>query len=269
MPFKTSLICKIGGKDDNQDYADYVILKKKNAACWVVADGLGGHKGGDIAAKTAVEVIIKSFRENPGCSLEALNQYLDAAQSEIVRLQQEKPGLSRMRTTVVLMVSDFKHVLWAHVGDSRLYRLQNGVIDFQTKDHSLPQAMASEGEIRPDQVRTHKKRNVLLRTMGQTELFRPQVHQEEQPLTEGNIFLLCTDGFWEYVEEAEMEMDYAKAKTPGKWLRTMEKRLLGKVKRDFDNYTAMAIYFHAKASKPAFSHKDTPKDTKKKKRKDR
>ena len=125
--------------------------------------------------------------------------------------------------------------------------------------------MASEGEISPDRIRTHRERNVLLRTMGQTELFRPQVHQEEQPLMEGNVFLLCTDGFWGYIEEAEMEMDYINAKTPGKWLRKMEKRLLGKVKRDFDNYTAMAIYFYSKVPKPGFSQKDTPKDTKKKK----
>jgi serine/threonine protein phosphatase PrpC len=249
MSFKTSLICKIGGKEDNQDHADYVILKKKNAACWVVADGLGGHRGGETAAKTVVEVIIKSFRKNPLCSVQAVNEYLNAAQAEIVRLQQENPRLSRMRTTVVLMVSDFKHVLWAHVGDSRFYRLQNGVIDFQTKDHSLPQAMVSEGEITFDQIRTHKERNVLLRTMGQSEIFRPQVYQEKQLLTEGNAFLLCTDGFWEHVEEAEMETDYEKTKTPGKWLRKMEKRLLRKVKGEFDNYTALAVYFRSKASK--------------------
>lgn len=249
MSFKTSLICKIGGKEDNQDHTNYIILKKKNAACWVVADGLGGHRGGKTAAKTAVEVILKSFRENPNCSVGAISQHLNAAQAEIVRLQQENPRLSRMRTTVVMMVSDFKHVLWAHVGDSRLYRLQNGVIDFQTKDHSLPQAMASEGEISPDQIRTHRERNVLLRTMGQSEIFRPQVFQEKQLLTEGNAFLLCTDGFWGHVLEAEMEMDYAKTKTPGKWLRKMEKRLLRKVKGDFDNYTAMAVYFRSKASK--------------------
>lgn len=267
MPFRTSVICKIGGKEDNQDHADYVILKKKHAACWVVADGLGGHRGGDTAAKAAVEVILKSFRENPECSVEAINQYLNAAQAEIVRLQKENPRLSRMRTTVVMMVSDFKHVLWAHVGDSRLYRLQNGMINFQTKDHSLPQAMASEGEITTDRIRTHKDRNVLLRTMGQSELFRPQVYQEKQLLTEGNAFLLCTDGFWEHVLEADMEMDFAKTKTPYKWLRKMEKRLLGKEKRDFDNYTAMAVYFRSKASTTDFSHKDTPRDTKKKRKK--
>jgi serine/threonine protein phosphatase PrpC len=267
MSFKTSLICKIGGKEDNQDYADYVILKRKHAACWVVADGLGGHRGGEIAAKTAVEVILKSFRKNPECSVEAINQHLNAAQAEIVRLQQENLRLKRMRTTVVMMVSDFKHVLWAHVGDSRLYRLQDGVIDFQTKDHSLPQAMASEGEISPDQIRTHRERNVLLRTMGQSEIFRPQVNKEKQLITERNAFLLCTDGFWQHVLEAEMEMDYAKTKTPGKWLRKMEKRLLGKEKRDFDNYTAMAIYFRVKASTTDFSHEVTRKDTKRKKRK--
>jgi hypothetical protein len=59
------------------------------------------------------------------------------------------------------------------------------------------------------------------------------------------------------VEEAEMEMDYAKTKTPGKWLRKMEKRLLRKAEGKFDNYTAVAVYFHPKAPKPGFSHKDT------------
>ncbi|UCH95785.1 MAG: serine/threonine-protein phosphatase [Candidatus Aminicenantes bacterium] len=255
MPFKTSLICKVGEREHNQDFADYVILKKQNAACWVVADGLGGHRGGETAAKTAVEVIIKSFKENPVCSVGAINQHLDAAQAEVVRLQEENPRLARMRTTVVMMVSDFKHVLWAHVGDSRLYRLQNGVIDFQTKDHSLPQAMVSEGEITPDQIRFHKERNSLLRTMGQSEIFRPQVYQERQPLMEGNAFLLCTDGFWEYVEEAEMEMDYAKAKTPGKWLAKMEKRLIRKAGGGSDNYTGLAVYFHSKTPTPDFSHK--------------
>jgi serine/threonine protein phosphatase PrpC len=266
MTFKTSLICKVGGKEDNQDYAGYVILKKREVACWVVADGLGGHRGGKIAAKTAVEVIIKSFQENPACSVQAINQYLDAAQAEIVRLQQDNPRLSRMRTTVVMMVSDFKHVLWAHVGDSRLYSLQNRVIDFQTKDHSLPQAMVFEGEITQDQVRFHKERNSLLRTMGQSESFRPVVYQEKQLLKEGNAFLLCTDGFWEYVLEREMEMTYAKAKTPGKWLRKMERRLLRKARGEFDNYTALAVYFQSKAPTTDFSHKDTQRREKSKDR---
>jgi serine/threonine protein phosphatase PrpC len=242
MPFKTSLICKSGGKANNQDVAGYAILKKQNAACWVVADGLGGHRGGDTAAKTAVAVILQRFRQKPECSVQAINQYLNAAQEEIVHLQQEQARLSRMRTTVVMMVSDFKHVLWAHVGDSRFYWLQKGAIEFQTKDHSLPQGMVFEGEIGPHQIRFHKERNSLLRTMGQPSSFRPQVHREKQLLTEGNAFLLCTDGFWEYVEEAEMEMDYVNTKIPGKWLRKMEKRLLKKVKGEFDNYTALAVY---------------------------
>ena len=257
MSFKTSLVCKAGGKENNQDYAGYIILKKKKAACWVVADGLGGHRGGRTAAKAAVEVIIKSFRENPVCSVQAVTGYLEAAQAEIVRLQKENTGLSRMRTTVVMMVSDFKHVLWAHVGDSRLYRLQNGVINFQTKDHSLPQAMVSEGEISPDQVRFHIERNSLLRTMGQPDSFRPVVYREKQRLAEENAFLLCTDGFWEYVLETEMETTYVKAKTPGKWLRKMERRLLRKAKGEFDNYTGMAVYFRSKAPEPDLSDEDT------------
>jgi PPM family protein phosphatase len=243
MPFKTSLICKSGGKENNQDFAGYAILKKKQAACWVVADGLGGHKGGDLAAKTAVDTILKSFRQDPECSLQAIQKYLNAAQEEILRLQKEQPRFYRMRTTVVIMVSDFKQVLWAHVGDSRLYWLQQGIIRFQTNDHSLPQGRVFEGEITPDQVRFHKERNSLLRTMGQPASFRPQMHREKLPLEEGSSFLLCTDGFWEYVEESEMETDYTNTKIPARWLRKMEKRLLKKASGEFDNYTALAVYF--------------------------
>ena len=243
--FQTSRTCKAGGRESNEDYAKFVILRKRKLACWVIADGLGGHKGGEAASKLAGEVILKTFKQDPQCSPEALCRYLNAAQGEILRFQEENLRYARMRTTVVVMVSDFKQVLWAHIGDSRFYHLRQGKILFQSKDHSMAQARVDEGEITPDRVRHHKDRNRLLRSMGKLGNFRPQVHREKMLLAQGDAFLLCTDGFWEHVEEIEMEMDFVKARTPRAWLQRMEKRLLKKVEDEFDNYTALAVYFHS------------------------
>lgn len=243
MDIRTAKICNVGGRENNQDFVDFVILEKEKMACWVVADGLGGHMGGETASKTAVEAILGAFKRDPACSSEAITRYLETAQQELLRLQQENPRLSRMRTTLVIMVTDSQHFLWGHIGDSRFYHLEDGTIGFQTKDHSVPQSMVAAGDITPDQVRHHEDRNRLLRSMGQPESFKPQVQQEKKRLYDGDVFLLCTDGFWEYVEETEMEMDFAKAEGPKEWLKKMERRLLQRAEGEFDNYTAIAVYF--------------------------
>jgi len=243
MRFETARICRIGGRESNQDYSDFVVYKKKKLGCWALADGLGGHKGGEIASKLAVDAIIKAFKKDPQCTGEALYRYLEIANQEILLHQQQNPRLSRMRTTLALLVTDFKHVLWAHIGDTRIYHFRRGKIRFQTRDHSVSQARATEGEIPQDQVRHHKERNQLLKTMGQQETFRPQIHREKILLRRSDAFLLCTDGFWEYLEEKEMEFAYSNAAIPRKWLLDMEKNLLKKAKKKLDNYSAIGVYF--------------------------
>ncbi len=240
MGFETGKICNTGGRKSNQDYAGFLELDQ--AACWVVADGLGGHIGGEVASETAVKKILHAFEERPECNAEALERYLKIAQHELLRLQEENPRLSRMRTTIVVVLSDSDRFLWGHVGDARFYHLRSGRIIFQTKDHSVPQAMVNAGDISFDRIRRHEDRNRLIRSMGQPESFRPEIHKEMEPLVDGDVFLLCTDGFWEYVLEEEMEVDFAKVRTPHEWLRKMESRVLNRAEGEFDNYTAMAVY---------------------------
>jgi serine/threonine protein phosphatase PrpC len=261
MEFETGRIDNVGGRTSNQDYAGFVILEQEKAACWVVADGLGGHLGGETASKTAVEVILAAFKQNPGCSTEAVTQYLLAAQNELLRIQGQNPRLSQMRTTVVILVTDFERAIWGHIGDSRLYRLEDGKIRFQTRDHSVPQSMAAAGDIATDQVRHHEDRNRLLRSMGQPESFRPEIFEKKESLYDGDVFLLCTDGFWEYVEEPEMEIDFAKAKNSTEWLYKMEGRILKRAEGEFDNYTAIAVYCHS-STRPRPSRTTIPPHTK-------
>jgi|GEM_PF-164101 len=253
MEFETDKINNPGGRTSNQDYADFIVLERERVACWVVADGLGGHMGGETASKTAVEVILNSFKQNPECTAEAVKRYMQTAQNELVRIQGQNPRLSQMRTTLVMLVTDFEHMVWGHIGDSRLYQLEDGIIRFQTKDHSVPQSMVAAGDIKADQIRHHEDRNRLLRSMGQPESFRPEILEFRKKLYDGDAFLLCTDGFWEYVEEPEMELDFAKAKEPKEWLQKMESRILNKAEGEFDNYTAVAVYFHS-PSRPRPPH---------------
>jgi len=247
VPFVTEFVCRVGGRDHNEDYCGS--LEVGNAVCWVVADGLGGHRGGQTASRTAVEAVLASFRDDPQLSTVALQRHLEAAQHAVGKAQAEQPSLSTMRTTIVVLITDSNLVLWAHVGDSRLYCMENGGIVFRTSDHSVAQMMVDAGDLSLDQIRHHEDRNRLLRCLGNPDGdFRPTILPEPQTLYRRSSFLLCTDGFWENVTEAEMEVDLAKAEVPRDWLTLMEDRLLERATENDDNYTAMAVIFNSEAA---------------------
>lgn len=247
MPFMTESVSRIGGRELNED--SYGFVEINHTACWVVADGLGGHRGGENASRIAVDAALASFRAAPEFSTAAVQRHLDAAQQAILQAQKSEPSLSTMRTTIVMLLTDSLRALWAHVGDSRLYCLEDGHIVFCTKDHSVVQAMVSAGELPASRIRHHEDRNRLLRTLGNGENdFRPTILSEARALRSGTEFLLCTDGFWENVTEAEIEVDFAKAEGNRDWLALMEGRLLERATDDSDNYTAIAVRFDSETS---------------------
>ncbi len=240
MRFKTSGISSKGGRAANQDHSGKA--QQENLRCWVVADGLGGHQGGAVASRLAVEHILAAFKEQPALSEQALRHYIEVSNTAIIASQQTDFSLSFMRTTVVVLVSDDQYAMWGHLGDSRLYHFRQGHIQAQTRDHSVPQAMASAGEISEAEIRHHEERSALLRSLGHTEKRLMPTITQPQRVQEGDAFLLCTDGFWEYVLETEMETDLATSHSPAQWLEHMERRLLACAKSNHDNYTATGIY---------------------------
>lgn len=244
--FQTALLSKTGGRRDNEDYCDSAQVGESR--CWVVADGLGAHGGGGDASRAAVTALLDSFRKNSELSTSALESHVSAAQDLVLLMQQENPALSQMRTTLVTLITDSRDVLWAHVGDSRLYRFQARGLVAQTEDHSVPQSLVKAGEIPADQVRGHPDRNRLLRTLGEHGPARPCILPASLPLRDSDAFLLCTDGFWEYVLEMEMLADLSAAATPQEWLSRAESRLLRRVHGEYDNYSALAIFY---APRPA------------------
>ena len=164
MNFVIASISKPGGREDNEDCCNF--FQKGERLCAVVADGLGGHRGGEIASRLAVDAILQSFKDSPELSSTALIHHLEKARDDIVNYTKEERSLASMKTTVVAMIVDRESAMWAHVGDSRLYHFHKGRIIYETRDHSVPQAMADAGDIIRDQIREHEDRNRLLRAIG-------------------------------------------------------------------------------------------------------
>ena len=146
-----------------------------------------------------------------------------------------------MKTTLVFLYIEDGCARWMHIGDSRLYHFSGGHLQSQTMDHSVSQMAVLMGEITPQEIRFHEDRNRVLRALGGDNA-KPDV-SAPVILTGGNdAFLLCTDGFWEYVYEEEMEKTLQNAKTPQEWLKSMETILRTRTPADSDNFTAAAVF---------------------------
>jgi serine/threonine protein phosphatase PrpC len=213
----------------------------------VLADGLGGHGGGDAAAQIAVDTIVRAFEQNPEVSTAAVEAHLCAANTAVRSARGSNGTASAMCTTAVVLLSDSRWAAWAHVGDSRLYHLRDGLIRFQTKDHSVPQALAAAGDISADQIRHHEDRNRILRALGSDDTVRPAT-VAPVPLHSGDAFLLCSDGLWEPVTEANIEQAFAGATDAGDFLARLETQIRTQSGECFDNYSGMVVWPDLEAS---------------------
>lgn len=240
MPFTTAPpLSHAGGRRTNQDCAGW--REAEDHTCWVLADGLGGHASGEVASEAAVEGALTAFTSRPGTDEATLLHTIEHAQTVVRTLQESTPELDSMRTTLVVLASGGGVARWAHVGDSRLYVFRDGYIVARTSDHSVPQALVEAGEISPDDVRHHPDRNRLLRAVGGSDSPRATV-SDAREVEPGDAFLLCSDGFWELVEEDEMQADLAAAESPEAWVSAMETRLSARASGHHDNYSALATW---------------------------
>ncbi len=227
-----------GDRDYNEDFA--IVKQTEKGYCFVVADGLGGHGKGEVASALVCDTAVDFFEK---ASTEDIYGIFDVAQEKLLEKQKEEHAEEGMKTTMNVVTMDDRLIRWGHVGDTRTYYFKKKKIVSRTKDHSVPQMMVSMGEIKEKDIRHHPDRNRLLRVMG-IEWNKPQYVIEEPVKLEGKqAFLLCTDGFWEFIEEKDMMKCLKKAKSVQEWLDTMTEivRTNGQGK-DMDNYTALALW---------------------------
>jgi len=239
MEFQTAYYTDIGGRSCNEDSVR-VYQHPRGSLCVVVADGLGGHGGGDRASQAAVETICSQW--NGGTTPQSLISPIQEAHRVIHTMQTAEVP---MRSTVVALALDNFGAAHAHAGDSRFYHFHNGALNYQTADHSASQLAVIMGDITVEEIRFHEDRNRVLRCLGQEGAVQPTA--AERPLEPGkHAFLLCTDGFWEYVLEPEMEADLKESADPADWLKRMRDRLKARIPANNDNNTAAAVWCEIK-----------------------
>jgi serine/threonine protein phosphatase PrpC len=200
--------CVAQHQGDRKEQQDRVALiphpKGGGVALAVVADGMGGHTGGTLAAQQVVHTVHTNFdrfsarsesaREMLESSLHEAHMLIKAA-----RFINEKEPHS---TAVALLLQPGK-ITWAYCGDSRLYRFRGNQLIFHTVDHSYVEQLVARGKISPEQALVHPNRNILITSLGGNEV--PKIDfGEVTDLQAGDTFLLCSDGLWGYFGDAEL-----------------------------------------------------------------
>lgn len=225
-----------GDRPVNEDFAGAVRVAGKHY--FVLCDGLGGHGNGDAASRHITACMLEGFRQ--GLSLE--DNILRANHSLLDRQLREQQQNS-MKTTLVCLELERRSARFSHVGDSRVYWFERNKCRGRSHDHSVPQLLADRGEIRDSEIRHHPDRSRLLRVMG-VPWDSPQYQAAQEIKLSGRTsFLLCSDGFWELIEEKGMEKLLKGAATPEVWLTLMQQEVLRNGKNsNMDNYTAIAVF---------------------------
>ena len=205
MKIRSAQANRLGNRESNQDRLS--IFESKQSVLVVVADGMGGHAGGEIAAEITVETLGKHFQStakplrNPRAFL---GLAIEAAHNNIVKAAEEYDQKIDPRTTCIACLLQADSAIWAHVGDSRLYLLRDNKPLARTQDHSYVEGLHQKGEITKEQMLTHPMRNYLTECLGGDRGAPKVTYGEHRDLHSDDILLLCSDGFWSQLDEAQL-----------------------------------------------------------------
>jgi serine/threonine protein phosphatase PrpC len=248
LALEVALLSDRGGRNYNEDACGH--WHSERHLCCVLADGAGGHGGGDIASKLTVQELIGRFSRQPAHDGQALGVLL--RQTNDALLGQRVAGTARqdMHSTAVCLVIDFvdHRAHWTHAGDSRLYWLRGGRVLARTRDHSLVQALVDAGIVTEQAMQTHPKRSELRSALGvAADQLEVSSADGAEAVQAGDVFMLCTDGLWEYVSDAMLERTLGASATPRAWLDALSAEVVAAAshKTSHDNFTALVVWTSA------------------------
>ncbi len=210
----------------------------------ILADGAGGHRGGAEASRRAVDSLETALCAGAAeFDAEALTRAVLAAHADVFAAAQGNlHGAARMHTTVVVLWLDLRRasVLWSHVGDSRLYRVRDGIAVLLTSDDSVVQRMVDAGLMTEEQAIVHPQKNQLLAALGIEDDVEP--HTASAGLRDGDAFLLCSDGWWDALDVQAIAADLSSGESPDAWLDAMQQRIVSRAAPRQDNFSAVAVW---------------------------
>lgn len=180
---------------------DSLIVIEPNT--FVVADGMGGAQAGEVASQMLVETVKSFLAETPPPYDEKiLSRAITLANDRILEMARRNQNYRGMGTTATILSLDGRQAYFAHVGDSRIYRLRNNFLEQITEDHSYVETLVRRGELTPEEARVHPMKNVLIQAVGAVdELF---IDTASFTVEGGDTYLLCTDGLTNMVEDASI-----------------------------------------------------------------
>lgn len=233
-----------GGRKYNQDRVGYSY--SRDALLLVVADGMGGHLHGEVAAQITVELICDQFQKRAKPVLprpaQFLTETLNMCHDAIFNYAANNHMVEVPRTTCIACVVQDGVAYWAHVGDSRLYLIRKEKIIARTRDHSKVRKMVDAGVITDEEAKHHVEKNKVYTCLG--GFFPPDIESGGKvAMQDGDAILLCTDGFWS--EVAEHELTHFMTSFPVLFaIPQMMDRAEIRGGKDGDNLTALAVNWH-------------------------
>ena len=236
MEYEYALDSCVGSRERNEDRI--VCFTREGNTVAVVADGMGGHGDGDLAAEAVVNTIKECFTAYPVVNEANVTAIMEAANRSVLALQTEGKD---MRSTVVALFLSDEATIVAHAGDSRFYCLDSYRTTYRTKDHSVTQLEVEMGKIKEKDRKNSPDRNRVLKSMGNPEC-KVTVHTLSSTENSGKGYLLCTDGFWEHYDDKTIRRMMRKSKcNPETWLRSMMEKVASEATEKQDNYSAIAL----------------------------
>ncbi|WP_455036956.1 protein phosphatase 2C domain-containing protein [Leptotrichia massiliensis] len=258
--FITEFLSEAGTKAENNDYFGYVLLD--NYAIWAVADGFDEEEGAKVAARIAVESAIEYFMLSPRFNYDVIKEMMDYANLKVKEKQEETQKYSLMHTSLLIVISNYNSILYGNIGNTRFYHIRGGYIISQSRDDTIAQLLVDEEALNISDMRFHRQRNDLLQAIGDFGKIKPNIIKKPVELMENDVFCLTTVGFWENIDEHDMENDLSRFVDKKQWLNSLEKRILASLRDNIENYTIAQVEVSAVAA-PEPMEKDKRKLIKK------
>jgi protein phosphatase len=241
MQFSVYQESHIGGRKVNQDRMGYSFTR--DALLLVLADGMGGHLRGEVAATIAMQTISSLFQQQATPYVKKPERFLEdafmAAHQEIHRYKAMHNLPETPRTTVVACLIQHNIAVWAHCGDSRLYWMRSGEVLARTRDHSHVENLIAKGLVPASERATHPDRNKLYNCLGATSLPKVELSRRASMLP-GDVMLLCSDGLWSVLGDADLAQRLA-TQTVVRAVPDMLQTAVAIAGATGDNATALAI----------------------------
>lgn len=241
MGFDTAEVSLLGDREDNQDR--YGVFETPEAILLVVLDGMGGHEGGARAAETALDSVRRSF-ESAGPGVDPAVFLRDAvarAHRDVVDIGRELPAGVRPRATCAVCLVRGGQASWAHVGDARVYHLRNGTVFERTRDHTPIEQLLQDGLISESEIPGHPMRHYVEYCLGGFTEVPVITIAGPRPLEIGDVLVVCSDGLWSGVPDAELAASARDAIALDGWIARIAARAVRQTTPHSDNTTAVAL----------------------------